>query len=534
MEYFAYAFQPIVVLLAFTFLHAVLKIVGQVSPKKSNKKTIIAFPEPSGALPIIGHLHLLGGNNPVVRILGAMADKHGPIFSLRLGEKRTLVVSSWEIVKECFTTNDRIFANRPSIAVGKYVGYNNAIFSLAPYGQYWRDIRKLATLELFSAHRLELLKHVRASEVDLFIKELFTLSKSSSAKHNVAVPLSELLEHLTFNINLRLIAGKRFSASLYEEKNSEVTRLNNAIKETLYLSGVFVWSDAIPWLEWLDIHGHVRSMKRTFKEIDFVLSKWLEEHRERKRSENCSANGVERDLMDVMLSTLAEEDVMSAGHTRDTVIKATALILILTGTESTALTLTWTLSLLLNNPSALKSAQEELDTQVGRDRWVQESDIQNLKYLQAVVKESLRLNPPGPITGPREATEDCYIGNHFVPKGTRLAVNIWKLQRDPQLWSDPCEFRPERFMTTHADLGLKGQNFEYIPFSSGRRSCPGMTLGLIVVQGVLARLLQGFDIRTKGGEPVDMREGLGLALPKASPLEVVLTPRLPPQLYECL
>ncbi|KAF3431667.1 hypothetical protein FNV43_RR26399 [Rhamnella rubrinervis] len=398
-----------------------------------------------------------------------MADKHGPIFSLRLGQKRTLVVSSWEIVKECFTTNDRIFANRPSIAVGKYVGYNNAIFSLAPYGHYWRDIRKLATLELFSTHRLELLKHVRASEVDLFIKELFTLSKSSSAKHNVAVPLSELLEHLTFNINLRLIAGKRFSASMYEEKNSEVSRLNNAIKETLYLSGVFVWSDAIPWLEWLDIHGH-------------------------KRSENCSANGVERDLMDVMLSTLAEEDVMSAGHTRDTVIKATALILILTGTESTALTLTWTLSLLLNNPSALKSAQEELDTQVGRDRWVQES-------------ESLRLNPPGPITGPREATEDCYIGNHFVPKGTRLAVNIWKLQRDPQLWSDPCEFRPERFMTTHADLGLKG---------------------------VLARLLQGFDIRTKGGEPVDMREGLGLALPKASPLEVVLTPRLPLQLYECL
>ncbi|KAF3431669.1 hypothetical protein FNV43_RR26401 [Rhamnella rubrinervis] len=429
-----------------------------------------------------------------------MADKHGPIFSLRLGQKRTLVVSSWEVVKECFTTNDRIFANRPSIAVGKYVGYNNAIFALAPYGQYWRDIRKLATLELLSAHRLELLKHVRASEVDLFIKELFTLSKSSSAKHNVAVPLSELLEHLTFNINLRLIAGKRFSASMYEEKNSEVTRLNNAIKETLYLSGVFVWSDAIPWLEWLDIHGHVRSMKRTFKEIDFVL----------------------------------KEDVMSAGHTRDTVIKATALILTLTGTESTAVTLTWTLSLLLNNPSALKSAQEELDTQVGRDRWVQESDIHNLKYLQAVVKESLRLNPPGPITGPREATEDCYIGNHFVPKGTRLAVNIWKLQRDPQIWSDLCEFRPERFMTTHADLGLKGQNFEYIPFSSGRRSCPGMTLGLIVVQGVLARLLQGFDIRTKGGEPVDMREGLGIALPKASPLEVVLAPRLPLQLYECL
>lgn len=209
-------------------------------------------------------------------------------------------------------------------------------------------------------------------------------------------------------------------------------------------------------------------------------------------------------------------------------------ILILTGTESTAVALTWILSLLLNHPRALKAAQEEIDAQVGRDRWVQESDIHKLIYLQAVVKESLRLNPPGPVTGPREATEDCYIGDHLVPKGTRLIVNIWKLQRDPRVWSDPNEFRPERFLTTKSGLGLNGQNFEYIPFSSGRRSCPGMTLGLLVVQGVLARLLQGFDMRTKGGEPVDMREGLGIALPKASPLDVVLTPRLPPQLYECL
>lgn len=209
-------------------------------------------------------------------------------------------------------------------------------------------------------------------------------------------------------------------------------------------------------------------------------------------------------------------------------------ILLLTGTESTAVTLTWTLSLLVNNPKALEAAQEEMDTLVGRDRWVEESDIPKLPYLQAILKESFRLNPPGPVTGPREAMEDCYVAGHFVPKGTRLTVNIWKLHRDPRVWSDPCEFRPERFLTTHADLGLKGQNFEYIPFSSGRRSCPGMTLGLVVVQSVLARLVQGFDMRTHDGEPVDMSEGLGIALPKAKPLELVLSPRLPLHLYESL
>ncbi|GMN50267.1 hypothetical protein TIFTF001_019430, partial [Ficus carica] len=335
-------------------------------PRRSNTNKF-HVPEPSGALPIIGHLHLLGGQDPVALLLGAMSDKYGPIYSLRLGQHRALVVSSWELVKECFTTNDRLFANRPSIAVGKYMGYDNAAFAVSPYGEYWRDVRKMATLQLLSSHRLEALRHVRSAEVDSFIKGLYIdLS-------NVLLPLSEQLEQLTFSLN----------------------RFKKAIKEALYLSGVFVWSDAIPWVEWLDIHGHVSSMKRVFKEIDMVLRKWLEEHRQaRSVDENnknvyqISNDDVERDLMDVMLSSIEEDDAMLSCYSRDTVIKATALILLLTGTESTAVTLTWAICLLVNNPSVMKSAQEELDTHVGRDRWVQESDLNNLKFLRAIVKET--------------------------------------------------------------------------------------------------------------------------------------------------
>ncbi|XP_065625410.1 dimethylnonatriene synthase-like [Quercus suber] len=207
------------------------------------------------------------------------------------------------------------------------------------------------------------------------------------------------------------------------------------------------------------------------------------------------------------------------------------MILILTGAGSTATTLTWALSLLLNHPSVLKAAQEELDMHVGKDKWVEESDIQNLKYLQAIVKETLRLYPPGPLTGVREAMEDCTVGGYFVPKGTRLLINIWKLQRDPRVWSNPSEFQPERFLTTHAGIDVRGQNFEYIPFSSGRRSCPGITFGLQVVHLALARLLQGFDITPMAGVKVDMREGPGIALPKVDPLDVILKPRLSMEHY---
>ncbi|XP_024026402.1 cytochrome P450 82G1, partial [Morus notabilis] len=477
-------------------------------PKKNNITNKICVPEPSGALPIIGHLHLLGGQVPVALILGAMADKYGPIYSLRLGQHRALVLSSWELVKECFTTNDRLFANRPSIAVGKYMGYDGAAFAISPYGNYWRDVRKMVTLRLLSSHRLESLQHIRASEVGSFIKGLYF----EYTKLGLLAPLSELLEQLTFNINVRLIVGKRFIKSTVGDADTDARRFKKAIKEALYLSGVFVWSDAIPWAECLDVHGHVNSMKRVFKEIDLVLGKWLEEHRQARevlddqRSNDKSSNNgdVERDLMDVMLSSIEEDDAMLSCYSRDTIIKATALILILTGTESTAVTLIWAISLLLNNPSVMKAAQRELDTHVGRDRWVQESDLSNLKFLEAIVKETIRLYPPGPITGPREATEECFVGGHHVPKGTRLIVNIWKLHRDPRMWADPCEFRPERFMTTHEDLNFRGQNFQYIPFSSGRRSCPGMTLGLQVVELMLARLVQGFEFKTKDDKPVDM------------------------------
>lgn len=502
--------------------------------KKINTKIISKVPEPSGAWPLIGHLHLLGSTrDPIAVLLGDLADKHGPIYSLKLGVHKLVVVSSWELVKECLAKNDKVFATRPSITGGKYMGYNNAIFSLAPYGQYWRDVRKMATLELLSSHRVELLSHVRASELDSFIKTLFSLCTTRSTTSTVDSPkvhLSELIEQLTFNMNLRLIAGKRFSSDQYHEENSTAWRFERASKEVLYLFGVFVWSDAVPFLEWLDIGGHVSAMKRCFKEIDSVLGEWLEEHKQTRILEGKNTSRVESDMMDVMISNFEEEGEI-AGYSSDTVIKATALVLSLTGSESTAITLTWALSLLLNNPRVLKAAQEELDLHVGRDRWVQESDIKNLKYLQAIVKETLRVKPPGPITGLREAMEDCYLGGYYVPKGTRLLVNILKLHRDPLMWSDPCEFLPERFMTESANVDFRGQNFEYIPFSSGRRSCPGMTLGLHVVHLVLARLVQGFDMKREGEELVDLREGLGLALPKAKPLEAVLAPRLPLQLY---
>ncbi|KAH6810643.1 hypothetical protein C2S51_024405 [Perilla frutescens var. frutescens] len=497
------------------------------SQPTKNKKTLATTPpEPPGAWPLIGHLHLLGGRAPVCRTLGAIADEHGPIFSLRLGSHPGLVVSNCAMIKECFTTNDRVFVTRPSMAIGKYLGYQNASFGLSPYGHYWRNVRKMVTVDLFTARRLHDLRHVRAAEVDGFIKELWKCSGDESKK---VVALSRRIDHLTFNIIMRMLAGKRFS---FSDGDNEDMEFKKAIKKALYLGGVFVYSDAIPSLEWLDIRGYIKSMKQTFKKVDKVFEDWVQERIQTRKQKNDEISE-SSDFMDVMLSAIEENEVVD-GYSRETVIKATILMLILTGSESTAETLIWAISLLLNNPNTLKLAQDELDNHVGKDRWVQESDINSLNYLQAIFKETLRLYPPGPLAGPREALEDCHISGYFVPKGTHLIVNLWKLHRDPNAWSAPDEFRPERFLDENKHINFKGQCFEFIPFSSGRRMCPGMTFGLQVIYLTVARLLQGFDLSTQTGEAVDMGEGLGIALPKLKPLDIVLTPRLPPKLYENL
>ncbi|KAL5788471.1 hypothetical protein ACOSP7_005420 [Xanthoceras sorbifolium] len=208
--------------------------------------------------------------------------------------------------------------------------------------------------------------------------------------------------------------------------------------------------------------------------------------------------------------------------------------LILGGSDTTTGTLTWGLSLLLNNRHVLKKAQDELNLHVGKHRQVDESDIKNLIYLQAIVMETLRLYPAVPLSGPREAMEDCTIAGYHIPAGTRLVVNLWKLHRDPRIWLNPSEFVPERFLNEHANLDVRGLQFEFLPFGSGRRKCPGISLALQVLHLTLARLLHAFELGTVKDTTVDMSEGPGLNVPKATPLEVILSPRLPSMLFEKL
>ncbi|XP_042497542.1 flavonoid 3'-monooxygenase CYP75B137-like [Macadamia integrifolia] len=206
------------------------------------------------------------------------------------------------------------------------------------------------------------------------------------------------------------------------------------------------------------------------------------------------------------------------------------------GTDTSSITVEWALAELIRHPNILVQAQKELDSVVGMDRLVTESDLPNLPYLQAIIKETFRLHPSTPLSLPRMAAESCKINGYYIPKDSTLLVNVWAISRDPAIWPEPLEFRPERFLpgSKLAHIDIKGNDFEVIPFEAGRRICAGMSLGLRMVQLLTATLVHAFDWvlpEALSAEKLNMEEAYGLTLQRAMPLMAFTRPRLVQHLY---
>ncbi|KAK8678501.1 hypothetical protein V6N13_143999 [Hibiscus sabdariffa] len=280
-------------------------------------------PQAAGAWPIIGHLRLLGGRQLPHITLGALAETYGPVYTIWIGIHPGLVVSSWEIAKEIFTNHDVAVTNRPGTIAAEHLGSNYAMAGVAPYGSYWREMRKVINIALLSNRRIEILKHVRASEAEVSVKELYkTWLKGKNDSGHASVEMKQWFGDLTLNVILRMVAGKRHFGG--GAKGEEARRCQKAIREWFHLLGVFALKDAIPFLGFLDLGGHEKAMKETTKELDNMASEWLQEHK-RKRGSN---EVTEQDFMDVLLSLL-EGTNPAPEFDVDTITKSNCLVRLL-------------------------------------------------------------------------------------------------------------------------------------------------------------------------------------------------------------
>ncbi|XVF03641.1 hypothetical protein REPUB_Repub05bG0010600 [Reevesia pubescens] len=451
----------------FTFLLVFLMIFKSLKKSKANESPKNLPPAP-WKLPLIGHLHLLIFCLPHHR-LRELAKKHGSLMHLKLGELSHIVVSSPEVAKEVMKTHDINFANRPFSLVGEIIMYNYTDISLAPYGGYWRQLRKICTMELLSAKRVQSFRAIREEQVSNLIR---TISSSTG----LTINLGEMLCNLSYSIVLETAFAGRC------KQHEAFVSIMGKILEA---AGGFSISDLFPSIKLLHLISGMRAkLEKLHQDVDEILESIIEEHRVGNRNQK-NRDDVTDDLVDVLLN-LQDHGGLEFPLTNDN-IKAVILDVLIGGTDTASNTVEWAMSEMMKNPRTLEKAQTEVRQVFARTGDVNESDLHELKYMKLVIKETLRLHPPVPLLVPKENVERCEINGYEIPAKFKVIVNAWAIGRDPNYWNEAERFNPERFLDSSIDY--KGSNFEFIPFGAGRRMCPGMSFGMAIVELSLANLL---------------------------------------------
>ncbi|KAL7601067.1 flavonoid 3'-monooxygenase [Lactuca sativa] len=475
--------------------------------------------------PIVGNLPHLGKTPH--HSLAALVTQYGPLIHLRLGFVDVVVAGSASVAAQCLKTHDVNFASRPPNSGAKHIGYNYQDMVFAPYGPRWRRLRKLCLVHLLSTKALNDFRHIRQEEVAILTRTLASAGEST-------VQLDKLLNLCISNALSRVMLGRRvFTNGGGAGGDPKADEFKEMATELQVLAGEFNIGDFIPALDWLDLQGITKKMKNLHDRLDAFLNVILQEHK--TTAANGGASGHDVDFLCMLLSLRDEADGDEA-KLSDVEIKALLLNLFVAGTDTSFNTVEWAIAELIRHPQILKQAQKEMDIIVGRDRLVNELDISQLTFLQAIVKETFRLHPATPLSLPRIATENCEVNGYNIPKGSTLLVHVWAIARDPKIWIDPLKFKPGRFLPggEKFNVDVKGNDFDLIPFGAGRRICAGMSLGVRTVQLLTATLVQAFDWElTNGLDPknLNMEEAYGLALRRVAPLMVHPRPRLAPNVY---
>ncbi|CAM9002107.1 unnamed protein product [Rhodiola kirilowii] len=472
-----------------------------------NPKEDFNKPPSPPKLPIIGNLYQLDAL--LHRSLAKLAETYGPVMLLHFGRKPYIILSSAAAAKDALKVHDADFCDRPSMFCPAKLSYNYKDVALTPYGEYWRQMRKTTTLELYSSKRVQSFGSVRAAEITEMLESL-----ALSATKGEAVNLGEKLFTLTASIMFKTAFGTSFKGSMMDDNGFE-----QLIHEAEGLLGTFAAADYFPYIGWVvdKLSGFHSRVDRTFQRLDKFFQHLIEEHMKSEK-----AKDAHEDIVDVLLRVQKEH--VQSGATWFTMdnIKGALLNIFLAGVDTGAITVVWAMTELVKNPSAMKKAQDEIRCLMADKDRVSEQDLESLEYLKMVLKETLRLHPPAPLLLPKQTTANTQVLGYHIKAGTRVYINAWAIGRDPKTWEKPDKFSPERFKDSPIDY--KGQNFELIPFGGGRRMCPGINMGMSTVQLSLANMLFSFDWKLPEGmtrEDISMEEGTGLTSYKKIPLKLV-------------
>ncbi|CAL5053416.1 unnamed protein product [Urochloa decumbens] len=498
---------PSALVLAIAALSLVSILLLAWSRRWRTRRSALHLPPGPKKLPLIGNLHQIGSLPH--RSLWALARQHGPVMLLRLGSVPTVVVSSPEAARDVMRTHDAHCCSRPATPGPRRLTYGYKDLAFAPYGDHVREMRKLFILELLCMRRVQAAWDAREAQVDKLVETLTHAGPNSVVlDEHIFGAVDGIIGTVVFG---RIYGTEGFKMQFLDMLNEAMEMLGSFSAEDFFPNSAGRLVDRLT--------GLIARRERIFKRLDAFFDAVIDQHL------NSTCNKLDdgdcrSDLVQALIE-LWKDDGSSVPFTREHV-KAMLFDTFVGGINTSAVTMVWAMAELIQHPRVLKSVQDEIRAVVGSKQRASRDDVSKLKSLKMVVKETLRLHPPLTLLLPRETIQQVNIIGYDVPANTRIIVNAWAINRDPNIWKDPEEFNPERFIGSKADFN--GSHFEFIPFGSGRRICPGMAMAVTNMEFTLANLLHCFDWELREGvakEDISMEEAGSLAFQKKTPLMLV-------------
>ncbi|KAK2640204.1 hypothetical protein Ddye_027999 [Dipteronia dyeriana] len=494
------------------FVFTVLKIVRKSSG--TNAKTLNLPPSPP-KIPILGNLHQLSGDLPFRR-LKELAKTYGPFMHLQLGGTTAFAVSSAEYAEQIFKTHGANFVQRPYTLASHVLSYDSTGVASSRYGAYWREVRKVSMLGFLTLKKVQSFHSVREEEMANLVNWI-------ASRAGTPINFTDKIYTITYDFTSRVAFGR-----IIESQENFIWVVKEMVK---YVEG-FHYADLFPSISLLHwITGFRFKLERVKRYSDEILESIINEHKKNRKEKKATLEiGKSReeileheDVVDILLDAQEERMENDIKLTTDN-LKAVVLDMFTGGGETSATTVDWAMVELMRKPHLLKKAQAEVREVFGSKGKVDEAGLNELNFLKMVIKETVRMHPAFPLI-PRGNRESCVINGFDIPANSTVFVNVWQVNRDPERWTDPDTFNPERFLDS--DLDFKGTDYEFVTFGAGRRICPGMVFGLATVEISLAMMLYHFDWKFPSGtkaEDLLMTEAVGITGRRVDDLYLVPIP----------
>ncbi|GKV17623.1 hypothetical protein SLEP1_g28101 [Rubroshorea leprosula] len=475
--------------------------------KKSTRGMPPLPPGPPG-LPLLGNLPFLQPD--FHRYLAKLSQTYGPIIKLQLGSKICIVISSPSLTKIILKDHDTIFSNRDVPASAIEISYGGIDVAWSPNSPQWRKMRKIFVHNLMSHSSLDACYELRIREVRKMVKHIHE-------KVGLSIDIGEQTFLTVLSLTTSMLWGGAFQG---EERRRVEVDIKEAVVEIVELVGELNISDLFPALARFDLQGIQKKMRKIWLWFDGIFESLVENRMKIEGSREET-----KDFLQLLLEMQQKEDEKTSLSLDQ--IKALLMDTIVVAPHTTSAAVEWAMAEMLRHPEKTRRVREEIEEVVGKHNIVEESHLPKLLYLDAVLKESLRLHPPAPLMVPRSPDRTCTVAGYTIPQGSKILFNTWAIQRDPKVWENPLEFEPERFLNDPGKGDYHGNNFSLFPFGSGRRICAGIPLAEKMMRYVVATLVHSFEWELPEGVDHDLSDKFGFVLKKSTPLVAKPTVRLP-------